>query len=52
MAKRYRVKDLRNFTFDLLCKKGLHSDPAKTVIDILLDPFDNFSALQNFKEKA
>jgi len=28
------------------------ADPAETVADILLDPFDNFSALQNFKEKA
>jgi LDH2 family malate/lactate/ureidoglycolate dehydrogenase len=37
MAKRYRVKDLRNFAFDLLCKKGLHPDPAEAVADILLE---------------
>jgi len=37
MAKRYRVKDLRNFAFDLLGKSGLHPDPAGTVADILLE---------------
>ena len=37
MAKRYRVKDLRNFAFDLLCKKRLHPNLAETVADILLE---------------
>jgi len=37
MTLRYRAEDLRAFAFDLLCKKGLHSDMAGTVADVLLE---------------
>ncbi len=37
MTKRYRSKDLRDFAFGLLCKQGLHPDPAGKVADILLE---------------
>jgi L-lactate dehydrogenase len=37
MAKRYRVKDLQNFAFNLLTQKGLDPTPAETVADTLLE---------------
>jgi L-lactate dehydrogenase len=37
MSKRYRSEDLRNFAFSLLCKKGLHPEPAAVVAEVLLE---------------
>ena len=37
MTERYRLDDLRNFAFNLLCKQGLHPEPAAVVTDILLE---------------
>lgn len=37
MTTRYRAEDLRTFAYDLLCKKGMQTDLARTVADVLLE---------------
>ena len=37
MTIRYRAGDLRTFAFSLLCKKGMQSDLAGTVANVLLE---------------
>jgi len=37
MTKRYLSEDLRKFAYDLLCKKGMQTDLARTVADVLLE---------------
>ena len=37
MTIRYRAGDLRTFAYNLLCKKGMQSDLAGTVANVLLE---------------
>ena len=37
MSPRYHTEDLQRFAHELLCKKGLQADKARTVADVLLE---------------